>query len=58
VAGRELEAVLVRPHCVVQTTLCDTRIRRTVIAKVPENQNQGYFAKTDFGIDVEAGTCT
>jgi len=31
---------------------------RTLIAKVPELQNQGYFAKTDFQIDLEAGTCT
>jgi len=31
---------------------------RTLIAKVPDLQNQGYFAKTDFQIDLEAGTCT
>jgi hypothetical protein len=31
---------------------------RTLIAKVPELQNQGYFVKTDFQIDLEAGTCT
>jgi hypothetical protein len=31
---------------------------RTLIAKVPELQNQGYFVKTDFQIDVEAGTCS
>jgi hypothetical protein len=31
---------------------------RTLVAKVPEMQNQGYFAKTDFQIDLEAGTCT
>lgn len=31
---------------------------RTLVAKVPEIQNQGYFAKTDFQIDLEAGTCT
>jgi hypothetical protein len=31
---------------------------RTVIAKVPEIQNQEFFAKTAFRIDVEAGTCT
>lgn len=31
---------------------------RTLVAKVPELQNQGYFAKTDFRIDLEAGTCT
>lgn len=30
---------------------------RTLVAKVPEIQNQGYFAKTDFRIDLEAGTC-
>lgn len=30
---------------------------RTLIAKVPDLQNQGYFAKTDFQIDLEAGTC-
>src|SRR5207302_3190798 len=27
-------------------------------AKVPDLQNQGYFAKTDFQIDLEVGTCT
>src|SRR6266851_3564753 len=27
---------------------------RTLVAKVPEIQNQGYFAKTDFQIDLEA----
>src|SRR6266542_34547 len=31
---------------------------RTLIAKVPDIQNQGYFAKTDFQIDLETGTCT
>lgn len=31
---------------------------RTLVAKVPEISNQGYFAKTDFQIDLEAGTCT
>jgi hypothetical protein len=31
---------------------------RTIVAKVPEMQNQGYFAKTDFQIDLEASTCT
>src|SRR6476661_5220522 len=31
---------------------------RTLIAKVPDLQNQGYFAKTDFPIDLEAVTCT
>jgi transposase len=31
---------------------------RTLVAKVPEIQNQGYFAKTDFHVDLEAGTCT
>ena len=31
---------------------------RTLIAKVPDLQNQGYFAKTEFQIDLEAGTCT
>lgn len=30
---------------------------RTLIAKVPDVQNQGYFAKTAFQIDLEAGTC-
>jgi hypothetical protein len=30
---------------------------RTLIAKVPDIQNQGYFAKTDFQLDLEAGTC-
>ncbi|GAC1666870.1 MAG: IS1182-like element ISGvi6 family transposase [Candidatus Dormibacteraceae bacterium] len=31
---------------------------RTVVAKVPEMQNQGYFPKTAFAIDLEASTCT
>ena len=31
---------------------------RTLLAKVPDVQNQGYFAKTKFQIDLEAGTCT
>jgi transposase len=31
---------------------------RTLVAKVPEPQNQGYFAKTEFHLDLEAGTCT
>ena len=31
---------------------------RTLIARVPDVQNQDYFAKTDFQIDLEAGTCT
>jgi hypothetical protein len=31
---------------------------RTLIAKVPDLQNQGYFAKTEFQIDLTAGTCT
>jgi hypothetical protein len=31
---------------------------RTLIAKVPDIQNQGYFAKTDFHLDLEAGTCS
>ena len=31
---------------------------RTLIAQVPDPQNQGYFAKTHFQIDLEAGTCT
>src|SRR5205807_1291584 len=31
---------------------------RTVVAKVPEIQNQEFFPKTAFQIDVEAGTCT
>lgn len=31
---------------------------RTLVAKVPEIQNQGCFAKTDFHLDLEAGTCT
>jgi hypothetical protein len=30
---------------------------RALIAKVPDVQNQGYFAKTDFTIDLQAGTC-
>ena len=29
----------------------------TTIARVPDIQNQGYFAKTDFHLDLEAGTC-
>jgi transposase len=31
---------------------------RTLITKVPELQNQGYFVKTDFQIDLETGICT
>jgi len=31
---------------------------RTLVAKVPDIHNQGYFAKTEFQIDLEAGTCT
>jgi hypothetical protein len=31
---------------------------RALIAKVPDLQNQGYFTKTDFQIDLEAGACT
>jgi hypothetical protein len=31
---------------------------RTLIAKVPDLQNQGYFAKTDFQLNLEAATCT
>jgi hypothetical protein len=31
---------------------------RRLVAKVAELQNQGYFVKTDFQIDLEAGTCT
>jgi hypothetical protein len=31
---------------------------RTLTAKVPDLHNQGYFAKTDFQIDLEVGTCT
>ena len=31
---------------------------RTLIAKVADLHNQGYFAKTDFQLDLEAGICT
>jgi hypothetical protein len=31
---------------------------RTIVAKVPDLQNQGFFVKTDFTIDLDAGTCT
>src|SRR5207245_2245950 len=31
---------------------------RTLIAKVPTMTNQGRFPKTDFRMDLEAGTCT
>ena len=31
---------------------------RTMVAKVPQMQNQGCFTKTDFQMDLEAGTCT
>jgi len=31
---------------------------RTILAKVPEIHNQAFFAKTDFQIDLESGTCT
>ncbi len=56
--------------CVVEVTMgdCaygdgDTRQRfheekRTLVAKVPTMTNQGCFPKTDFTLDLEAGTCT
>jgi transposase len=65
-----VEASEASTGCVVDATLADcaygageTRAEfaasgRTLIAKVPELQNQGYFTKTDFQIDLEAGTCT
>lgn len=31
---------------------------RTLVAKVPDMQNNEFFAKTAFQIDVDAGTCT
>jgi hypothetical protein len=31
---------------------------RNLVAKVPTLTNQGYFPKTDFSLDLEAGTCT
>jgi hypothetical protein len=31
---------------------------RRLIATVPDIQNQGYFAKTDFQLDLEVGRCT
>jgi len=31
---------------------------RTLVAKVPTATNQGRFPKTDFAIDLEAGSCT
>jgi len=31
---------------------------RTLVAKVPTMTNQGCFPKTDFTLDLEAGTCT
>ena len=31
---------------------------RTLLAKVPDLQNQGYFTKSKFQIDLSAGTCT
>lgn len=31
---------------------------RTIVAKVPEIPNQGFFTKTAFQIDLEARTCT
>ena len=31
---------------------------RALVAKVPASHNQGYFAKTEFQIELAAGTCT
>jgi len=31
---------------------------RTLVARVPARPNKGYFAKDDFQIDLESGTCT
>jgi DDE family transposase/transposase-like protein DUF772 len=31
---------------------------RTIVARVPDMQNQGFFVKTDFRIDLEAGICS
>jgi hypothetical protein len=65
-----VEASEAATGCEVEETLADcaygageTRAEfaakgRTLIAKVPELQNQGYFAKTEFQLDLEAGTCT
>ncbi len=55
--------------CVVEETIGDcaygdggTRqafhdAKRTLVAKVPTMTNQGWFPKTDFTLDLEAGTC-
>jgi len=65
-----VEASEAATGCQVEETLADcaygageTRAEfaasgRTLIAKVPELQNQGYFAKTDFQLDLQAGSCT
>jgi transposase len=65
-----VEASEAATGCEVEETLADcaygageTRAEfaakgRTLVAKVPELQNQGYFVKTDFQINLEAGTCT
>jgi hypothetical protein len=65
-----VEASEASTDCQVDETLADcaygageTRAEfaakgRTLIAKVPELHNQGYFVKTDFQIDLETGTCT
>jgi hypothetical protein len=64
-----VEATEAATGCEVDETLADgaygageTRAAfaasgRTLIAKVPELQNQGYFVKTDFQIDLDARTC-
>jgi transposase len=65
-----VEATKTVTGCEVEETLADaaygdgaTRQQfadagRTLIAKVPTLTNQGCFPKTDFLIDLEAGTCT
>ncbi len=65
-----VEATEANTVCVVEETIGDcaygdggTRkefhdAKRTLVAKVPTMVNQGCFPKTDFVLDLEAGTCT
>lgn len=65
-----VEATEAATGCAVEATIGDcaygdgqTRqqfhdAKRTLVAKVPTTTNQGYFPKTEFALDLEAGTCT
>jgi Transposase DDE domain/Transposase domain (DUF772) len=65
-----VEATEAATECWVDETIADcaygageTRAEfaasgRRLVANVPELQNQGYFVKADFQIDLAAGTCT